>query len=62
MKKHIYISIFLIILGTTFILYGNLSPNEASQKILFTVPKGKSLSYVAEKLKEKKPNKKRTLF
>jgi UPF0755 protein len=53
MKKHIYISIFLIILGITFILYGNLSPNEASQKILFTVPKGKSLSYVAEKLKEK---------
>jgi len=53
MKKHIYISIFLIVLGITFILYSNLSPNEASQKILFTIPKGKSLSYVAEKLKEK---------
>lgn len=51
MKKLIYIIIIFIVL--LILYYYNLSPIYTSQNVLFTVPKGKTFSYIAEKLEEK---------
>ncbi len=52
--KRLTITAILFILGgITIVSYYNTSPYNKNEIILFTVPRGKSLSYIASKLEEK---------
>ncbi|GIX40384.1 MAG: hypothetical protein KatS3mg129_0117 [Leptospiraceae bacterium] len=62
MKKSLHISIILILLGFLILYYYNLPPSKNQKAVLFTIPKGQTLSYIANKLEEKQLIRNQTYF
>ncbi|MCS7205968.1 MAG: endolytic transglycosylase MltG [Leptospiraceae bacterium] len=51
-SRYLLITSTILFLSLVFFLFLNSSPQQEATQVLFTVPRGKSLSYVAQKLKQ----------